>query len=210
VTRSAEQPTAPDPRTYAPPVSGYAVPGGVPGYGYPAGAFGPPVPVAPGGAPLAQFWQRLVAFLVDALIVNAILAIPLIALLALVLLPSLETSATGGAPSFATMGLMELLIFVIFVPLQLVATYIYFVRLFYRSGQTVGKRALGIRVVRALDGGPIDLRTARRRWVAQYASAAIAAYYNLADGLWQLWDQPYRQCLHDKCAETTVVQVTVS
>jgi hypothetical protein len=30
----------------------------------------------------------------------------------------------------------------------------------------------------------------------------------LIDGLWQLWDQPYRQCLHDKWPGTIVVKAT--
>jgi hypothetical protein len=27
------------------------------------------------------------------------------------------------------------------------------------------------------------------------------------DGLWQLWDKPYQQCLHDKWPRTGVVKV---
>jgi hypothetical protein len=28
------------------------------------------------------------------------------------------------------------------------------------------------------------------------------------DGLWQLWDKPFQQCLHDKAAGTVVVKLT--
>jgi hypothetical protein len=27
------------------------------------------------------------------------------------------------------------------------------------------------------------------------------------DGLWQLWDKPWRQCLHDKFAQTLVIKL---
>jgi uncharacterized RDD family membrane protein YckC len=95
-----------------------------------------------------------------------------------------------------------------FVAIQIVASYFYFVRMCHKTGQTVGKRVMKIRLVRAIDGGPIDLRIAKRRWLVQHVSGGLAPYFNLADGLWQLWDQPHRQCLHDKCADTVVVQVT--
>jgi len=28
------------------------------------------------------------------------------------------------------------------------------------------------------------------------------------DGLWQLWDKPFQQCLHDKAAGTVGVKLT--
>jgi uncharacterized RDD family membrane protein YckC len=184
---------------------GYGYP---PGHGYPPGAFAPPVPTAPGGAPLAEFWQRLVAYLLDSLILAAVLIIPLVVMFGLVFVPYILSLRPGDQPDPRSFVLLELLIFAIFIPLQIIASYIYFVRMFHKTGQTVGKRVMRIRVVRVLDGGPVDLRVARRRWLVQHVSSLIAFYFNLADGLWQLWDQPYRQCLHDKCAETIVVQVT--
>jgi uncharacterized RDD family membrane protein YckC len=77
-----------------------------------------------------------------------------------------------------------------------------------RAGQTVGKRVMKIKIVRATDGGPIDRRLARRRWVVEVLGSLFGPYFSYADGLWQLWDQPFRQCLHDKCADTLVVKVT--
>jgi uncharacterized RDD family membrane protein YckC len=165
------------------------------------------VPLAAGRAPVAEFWQRLVAYLLDSLILGAALAVPALVMFALIFLPYLTSVRPGGTPDPGRLLLLELAAFAIMVPLQLVGSYLYFVRMSYRTGQTIGKRIMKIRVVREGDGGPIDLRIARRRWVVQYAAGLVAFYFNLADGLWQLWDQPYRQSLHDKCAATVVVQV---
>jgi uncharacterized RDD family membrane protein YckC len=47
-----------------------------------------------------------------------------------------------------------------------------------------------------------------RRWLMDSVAVQFAPLLFLLDGLWQLWDQPYRQCLHDKVAGTTVIKVT--
>ncbi len=35
---------------------------------------------------------------------------------------------------------------------------------------------------------------------------SVVPFFYLLDLLWQLWDQPYRQCLHDKITNTIVVR----
>jgi uncharacterized RDD family membrane protein YckC len=121
--------------------------------------------------------------------------------------PYVASMRSGDAPDLGRLLLLEAAAFVIIVALQAVLSYVYFVPMSYKTGQTIGKRVMKIRVVRGFDSGPIDLRIARQRWVVQHLSALVAFYFSLADGLWQLWDQPHRQCLHDKCAETVVIQV---
>ena len=32
-------------------------------------------------------------------------------------------------------------------------------------------------------------------------------FFSYLDGLWQLWDKPFLQTLHDKAAQTVVVKV---
>ena len=32
-------------------------------------------------------------------------------------------------------------------------------------------------------------------------------FLSYVDGLWQLWDKPYQQTLHDKAAKTVVIKV---
>jgi uncharacterized RDD family membrane protein YckC len=182
-------------------------PTAVPGYGYPPGGIRHPGTFAPGGAPLAEFWQRFVAYILDALILGAVLVIPTALLIGVLLVPSFMSLGLSASPDPVRILLLELLVIAIIAPLSLIASYVYSVRMCHRTGQTIGKRIMKIRVARRIDGGPIDLRMARRRWLVHQVAGGIAPYFSLADSLWLLWDQPYRQCLHDKCAETVVVQV---
>ncbi|TGA95379.1 RDD family protein [Streptomyces palmae] len=77
------------------------------------------------------------------------------------------------------------------------------------SGQTLGKKALRIRVAKLADG---DV-PGRQGWVrgAVYALPGIASpvavgtIFWLVNSVWQLRDRPYRQSLHDKAAKTVVV-----
>lgn len=77
-------------------------------------------------------------------------------------------------------------------------------------GGGLGKLAVGIRVVRAHD----TLRTPHfgfslLRWLVYVAMGLVSdalIFPVFLDVLWQLWDRPYRQCLHDKAAATIVVR----
>ncbi|HZN11813.1 MAG TPA: RDD family protein [Blastocatellia bacterium] len=70
-----------------------------------------------------------------------------------------------------------------------------------RTGQTFGKRFIGIRVVRA-DGGPLDYRTAALRHFVGYPLAFLCLGLGV---LWLLWDRK-QQGWHDKLAGTLVVK----
>ena len=76
-----------------------------------------------------------------------------------------------------------------------------------RNGQTLGKQAMGIRVVLADDGEAIGFwRGMLRTVLAQQLLAAITLYaYALVDYLWPLPDRR-NQALHDKIASTLVVR----
>jgi uncharacterized RDD family membrane protein YckC len=90
--------------------------------------------------------------------------------------------------------------------ISLAAQYLYEVTYQVRKGQTVGKRVIKIMVVNLDNGQPIGVVAARKRWLVQAACAFLGPLRYL-DGFWQLWDQPYRQCLHDKWPRTVVVKV---
>jgi uncharacterized RDD family membrane protein YckC len=62
-----------------------------------------------------------------------------------------------------------------------------------------------IKVV-TLDGGPVDRGIAAKRWAASSLAGTVIPAFTWIDGLWQLWDQQLRQCLHDKFARTVVVK----
>lgn len=70
------------------------------------------------------------------------------------------------------------------------------------SGQTVGKRAVGIRVVSYEDGGPIGYGNAFLRFFARYVSALVL----FLGYLWMIWDHE-KQCWHDKLANDLVVPI---
>lgn len=80
-------------------------------------------------------------------------------------------------------------------------SYVYFIGfLVLWKGHTPGKRLFGIRVLR-IDGKPMTLWRSFERFHGYGASLLTG----LLGFLQVLWD-PSRQCLHDKVAETVVVQ----
>jgi uncharacterized RDD family membrane protein YckC len=79
------------------------------------------------------------------------------------------------------------------------------------SGQTLGKRIMGIRVIRIVDDGALSFGQSIRRWlILMLPSPAVSAVcglpLQLADLLWCTWDKPARQCLHDKAVTSIVVR----
>jgi uncharacterized RDD family membrane protein YckC len=71
------------------------------------------------------------------------------------------------------------------------------------SGQTVGKRAMGIRVIDFSTGGPLGFGRALVRYVGRIASSIVC----LLGYFWMLWDKE-KQTWHDKIANTVVVPVS--
>ncbi|GAB3228701.1 hypothetical protein GCM10027447_21210 [Glycomyces halotolerans] len=77
------------------------------------------------------------------------------------------------------------------------------------TGQTIGKRLMGIKVVSL---APVELGWGRLllRW--SYAALPLlcfpfGAIVWILDGIWCTRDRPFRQCLHDKSPGTAVVEV---
>ncbi len=68
------------------------------------------------------------------------------------------------------------------------------------SGQTIGKRAMNIRVIDFNTGGPIGPTRALIRYLARILSSipCLLGYF------WMLWDAE-KQTWHDKIAQTVVV-----
>ena len=71
------------------------------------------------------------------------------------------------------------------------------------SGQTIGKRAMNIRVIDFRTGGPIDTSRALIRYLGRILSSIPCGL----GYLWMLWDSE-RQTWHDKIAESVVVPTT--
>ena len=83
-------------------------------------------------------------------------------------------------------------------------TAVYFVWPYSTNGQTLGKRALNIKVV-SIDGSPLDWK----KGVLRYIGYGLSSIPFLAGFLWALWD-PEKQAFHDKIAGTCVVPALVT
>jgi uncharacterized RDD family membrane protein YckC len=178
----------PEPSVIAPP-GAYTVP---PPFASP--------PVAPDGRLLANFGDRLVARIVDTLIAMAVsfaLLVPWMILMIGAITAKSETL-------LLVMALGTLVILVI----SLLFSYLYEVELQLKRGQTVGKRIVRIAVAPIAPGAQLTRAMLAKRWLIWGLASAFVPFLIWIDGLWQLWDKPYLQCLHDKFAETVVVKVS--
>jgi uncharacterized RDD family membrane protein YckC len=194
------------------PASGYGVPAGTSGYGHvahpPAGGFvgqqqagyASQRPTAPNGQELADVWMRLLARLIDGLIVGGLVSVVVVPLVIVVLVVTVNSG--DGPTALMVLLLTELVAFL----LTLVAQYVYDVEFAKRAGQTVGKRVLKLRIVPLDPNQPLDRGVLARRWLVSSPGGLVPGL-GLLNVLWCLWDQPYRQCLHDKFAKTVVVKV---
>jgi len=200
-------PVYPQPTPYGP------APGQPPYYGppQPYGWRPPPVPVAPDGRPLADFGTRLLSYLIDGAIVGGIALVVIMPVFAVVILRLMPDAASGYDPPsdevFTDFVLPMLLVELGVLLLLVVGYYIYFVEMMYRSGQTVGKKLMKIRVVPLEPGATLTRGMAAQRYLIQFVVAMIVPFFSYLDGFWQLWDKPYQQTLHDKVAKTVVVKV---
>lgn len=207
-------PPPPPPPSYGagapPPSGGYGAPppppAPPPGYppsgGYPSappGAFyGAPPGMGVGGGPvsygLASLGQRLGGYLIDVVIVGAIFIFGLIVMAA-------STPASSFDDPNPSPNGVAILVFL----LCALAAFVYYPFFEGRpAGQTLGKRALGIRVVRQSNGAPLGYGLAIWRTVVRIVDY-LPFYLGL---LWAIWD-PQHQTFHDKIAGTLVVRSEV-
>lgn len=134
-----------------------------------------PQPTGRPSGPRASFWRRLGAILIDGVLLGIVTAI---------------VAAILGR-NFGNV-------------FSLVLGLAYFGYLEgSASGQTVGKRALGIRVYDFRGGGPIGVGRALIRYISRILSTlpCFLGYF------WMIWDGE-KQTWHDKLANTVVVPVS--
>ena len=128
----------------------------------------------------AGFFQRFVAVLIDGVLVGAASAVV-----------SMVFGAMGDFGK--TLGsLMAMALSVSY--------YVYFIS---QKGQTLGKKALGLRVQNESTGQNLDVVSAvLREVVGKFLSGTVLflGYF------WMLWD-PKKQTWHDKIAKSVVVKV---
>ena len=125
--------------------------------------------------PRASFGYRFLGSLIDALLLGTVNAI------------------IQGATDRITSTAVGIMIGVIYTTLLLGSP----------SGQTLGMRAVGIRMIDTTTSGRVDYG----RCVVRYLVAIVSGLALGLGYLWMLWD-PERQTWHDKAADVFVVPVS--
>jgi uncharacterized RDD family membrane protein YckC len=154
--------------------------------------------------------QRLVALILDGLIawfVLLILIVPLVVVgvLGVETQPGTCTNASTGlaepceVPTAASIGLILALVGVGLI-LYFVVLYVVLVRPVAKSGQTIGRRVMGIKVVDMRTGSTLSTGRA----LGRFAFAQIVSGFFYVGYLWMLWDDN-SQTLHDKVTDAVVI-----
>ena len=198
------------------PPSAFPPPGyGPPGYppsGHPPSAFPPPGYGPPGytpppyayairsgpvdaiGRPMAEWWQRFLAYVIDA----AVLTVPGAIILSLT---ANTTNTNAGTTVSLTTGTW------VGAGLGLIVALGYFSFLDgNRRGQTLGKLALNISVCDIRNGGSIGAARALARRFIFFATYLGFAVLFLVNALSPLWD-PRHQAWHDHAVRSCVVKL---
>lgn len=234
---SQTAPTSPVPSAYPPAPTPYGQPptpyGQVPTpYGQPpagrdygaapAYQWRPSGPTTPDGTSLAQWWQRLLAALIDGVLVQVLgiaLAFPwwrdFLSWYVRFLTDATSMTSSTDLVALITEISDEMARYIVpIVLIQAAVTFAYHVAFLHRNGASVGKLALGIRVRRVGRPGPLTLMEAARRQALQLVLTllglvpiigSMTGLLGYLDEAWLLWD-PRRQCLHDKFGDTLVEQ----
>lgn len=158
---------------------------------------------------LSGWWRRVGAYLLDGLLIGVIAAIPLV----------IAYFATGVEFAFLENDQFEvpsdqhtaygIFIVVALASIVLVPTLYYCITMSRTNGQTPGKQAVGIRVVRE-DGQPVGAWFAFLRQILVITLlfgvlGSLLYIAQLVDFLWPLWDRK-NQALHDKIVKSRVVR----
>jgi len=149
----------------------------------------PPLPAAAGGVKYASFWMRLLAFVLDGLVLG--LALSVIQVPMALIVGALAPIHTALAVTMTIFGWLTITLTGIFYILYFWAT----------RGATPAKKLLGIRIVRQDGVEPMGWGKAGLRLVGYMASGFI--FYM---GFLMVLFTEHRRSLHDMIAGTVVIQ----
>jgi len=144
----------------------------------------PAVTAEPGAATLRYggFWLRLAAFMVDGMVM-VVATVPITIVAKAVFATALHDGAAEGAALL----------------LNLLAAGAYEVLLTAYRGATLGKMAVGLKVV-AEDGSPVSLARSVGRWLAKFLNMLLFGLLYLVVAF-----EPRKRGIHDMAARTLVV-----
>jgi uncharacterized RDD family membrane protein YckC len=173
----------PPPASLVPPAAGY------------------PAPVyAPTSGTYAGFWIRLVARIVDGIILSVPVAILFFIFIAIAGgIASTTNSTDQNAQAAVGIGLVGAWLLVGL--LSLVGTVVYYVYFWGTSGTTLGMRLFKLRIVDANTGGSIGIPRA----IVRYLMAIVNTIACYIGWIWVAFD-PRKQGWHDKVANSVVIQ----
>ena len=157
----------------------------------------PAEPAGPApGVRFAPHGERLVAYILDSLIVfGLVLVVSLILLAMLAVTGGIGSGGQPRNPAVATFALIMWLIAILFISLG------YFPFFWQGRGQTPGMRVFGLYVVRDRDGQPFGWGTAMLRLLGLYVASSVF-YLGL---IWIFFDKR-RRGWQDLIAGTIVVK----
>lgn len=169
----------------------------------PAPGIAPPPPPQPTNATVglpiqyAGFGQRLIAAIVDGFIIGFVYVL-------VVTVPTMILSLASGAtgPDSSGMALFSSLAGMGLWGISMLAGFAYWIYFTGKSGQTLGKKMMKIKVIDAQSGLPPSFMNAfLREVIGKFVSNAV---FSLGY-LWMLWDDK-KQTWHDKIAGTIVIK----
>jgi uncharacterized RDD family membrane protein YckC len=202
----------------------YGAPQGQYQYGQQAGGWGQPMPgggytgamsgpATPDGQPLAGWGMRLLARIIDAILVGIVSWFVTATVVAPDLVDNYMDFVTNPGDSF-TMPADLAADFLKFGIVTGVLGLVYEAVMLKTFSATVGKLATGLRVRLREQPGPLSWATAGIRalvWQGPSLLSGVQALsfftgiFNILNGLWPLWDKN-KQSLNDKFAKTNVVK----
>ncbi|MGH2807656.1 MAG: RDD family protein [Actinomycetota bacterium] len=162
-------------------------------------------PVDAQGRVLAHWWKRVVAALIDGVIlwiVNLILGAILGGVLDFTEEPSINPvtgELEGGTGFFLALILGNVILLLVGI-----AYYVFFNG--SEKGQTPGKMAMKIQVRDEATGGRVSYGKAALRYIVGALLFVLCFIPGIIDLLFPLWD-PKRQTIHDKAANTLVIDL---
>ncbi|MEU2032638.1 RDD family protein [Nocardia amamiensis] len=163
------------------------------------------------GYPYASWWSRVGAYLIDVILA----AVPAMIVASVGLIIAAEPTRVAreqfGPSAEAEPNWLGLMIAVLGFFLYVAIAVSNQVIRQGRTGQSLGKKWVGIAVIGAATGRPLGPSLALVRWGAQLAIRVVGRYLllgipGLLDSLWPLWDAKH-QTWHDKLVQSVVVRI---
>jgi len=194
---------------------------GGPEPGAPAAPPAPAAPSAPPGLVYGDVTSRLVAFIVDGILIGIVSGV-LQVVASLIFGPAYSLSE-GGAVATGDLSVNYLTVFIDAI-IGIAVSFAYFSVLWTTQRATLGMRVLALQVVKETDGVTIAANQAVVRWAALFGPLALSQAFwpvpalgsliGLLSFVWVLILlvttalSPTKQGMHDRYAHTMVMKVT--